>query len=192
MPLMIDLDRAAASLGVIVDQSTRLFRHVATAWCVGPGEWVSAVGEDELPARAVLLTAVSGEQAPIEGCEYDNGVLGFKAAASAESLDVASGTDLHKRQLLRAVGYPCVIDHPAFSLSPSSLDAERYLPYLCPWVIDGHLALFSADDGWLTGRFYPGMGGAPVFGTDGRVVGMVIDGQIAPDHPALTRFRRLG
>jgi hypothetical protein len=124
--------------------------------------------------------------------EWDNGLAGFTAnIPDVSPLPMRRGSEIHKRDRLWALGYPSMIDHPAFRLHRGSLDGERYFPYLCPWTINGHLALFSADDGYLTGRCYDGMAGGPVLDDTGHVVGVLLDGVAAPDHPALSRFRRL-
>jgi len=193
MPRMIDLDATAPALGIIIDHAgTGGFDHVATAWSVGAGEWVTAwLGEAPDVSTLRLLTAVGGAIEPIVDWEQDGSVVGFRSGEAHSALTVTGGIELHKRQALVAVGYPAVIDHPIFQISRGSLTAERYLPYLCPWMVDGHLALFSAEEGYLTGRYYPGLRGAPVLSAGGEVVGVVEDGMGERAHPPLTRFARL-
>jgi len=99
--------------------------------------------------------------------------------------------DLAKRDRLWALGFPDVINHPALRLARGSLTPERYFPYACPWTIQGHLALFGAREGWLTGRCYPGMEGGPVLDEAGVVVGVLAASPASPDHPPLARFHRL-
>lgn len=193
---MIDLDRMAASLAILVDTCPdKGFAHLSTAWCLGEGEWISAWTAEQAPSDTVkLLQATTGALLPIENWEHAEGVAGFCAPTTGQAvplLKVAGGDALVKREALRVVAYPSVIDHPAFALATKSLNAERYYPYLCPWQQDGHVALFSAQDAWLTGQFYPGMAGAPVMNNAGGVVGMVLDGSAAAEHLPLTRFRRL-
>ena len=111
-------------------------------------------------------------------------------------MSAAKDAELNKRDQLSVIGYPSLIDHPVFSLHRGSLDAERYYPYLCPWTLEGHLALFSMDDGFITGQFYHGMQGSPVMNAAQEVVGIVLDGTVASPSgarpvPPLTRFRRL-
>ena len=192
---MTMLQSIAPSCGVLLgldDQGH--FDHVGTAWAVGPNEWITAWAGDEAPTNLRLLWANGGTPVPLSEWECEDGVAGFKAvltAGSATALTVRRGAELSKREPLWSLGYPSMIDHPAVRLHRGSLNAERYFPYLCPWTLGGHLALFTANDGWLTGRFYAGMGGGPVLDANGQVVGILLDGHYAPDHPALTRFRRL-
>jgi hypothetical protein len=189
---MHDLDLMTRSLAVLVDWRERGFAHCVTAWCIGAGEWISAWPDDDPPSdRAVLLHAHTGAIAPIADWETRGGLVGFTCALDVPALAVTQQT-LAKRMSLCAIGYPCVIDHPAFNLSRGSLDPERYLPYLCPWRVAGHLALFSVEDGWLTGRSFPGMAGAPVFTDTGEVAGVVQDSPHTTELPPLTRFHRLG
>lgn len=193
MAIMNDLDALALSLAIVIDTAAAGgFDHVATAWSVGAGEWVTAwLGEAPDAASLQLLTAVSGEVHPVESWEQDGSVVGFRSVDVGSALSVAAEPVLRKRQPMTAVGYPSVIDHPIFQLARASLDAERYLPYLCPWTLVGHLALFSAEEGYLTGRYYSGLRGAPVLAADGSVVGVVEDGSDAEGMPPLTRFARL-
>jgi len=181
------------ALAVLVRRAP--FEHLATAWSVAPGEWVTAWDgdpEDAPDLSGLLLIPADGPALAISDWEHDAGIAGFRTAAPAPlTLPSADGAELHKRTPLRALGFPSVIDHPAFRLHRGSLDAARYAPYLCPWTITGHLALFDSHDGWLTGRCYPGMAGAPVVTGDGRVVGVLTGGEPSPDHPPLARFRRL-
>lgn len=190
---MIDLNTIASSCGVLLGSDAQgRFEHLGTAWCVGDREWVTAWAGEEPPMKVRLMDTNSGAVADIADWEWDNGLAGFTAnLPGIAPLAMRRGSELHKRDRLAALGYPSMIDHPAFRLHRGSLDAERYFPYLCPWTIGGHLALFSAEDGYLTGRCYEGMAGGPVCDDTGHVVGVLLDGQAAPDHPALTRFRRL-
>ena len=191
---MTMLQTIAPSCGVLlgVDAQGR-FDHVGTAWCVGPDEWVTAWAGENAPTNLRLLWANGGAPVELREWECEDGVAGFKATvgSAVTALPVRRGAELTKREPLWSLGYPSMIDHPAVRLHRGSLDAERYFPYLCPWTIGGHLALFGINDGWVTGRFYEGMAGGPVLDSDGQVVGILLDGQQAPDHPALTRFRRL-
>ena len=191
---MNELHAIASRCGVLLGSDAQgRFEHVGSAWCVGEHEWVTAWASEEPPVRLHLLATNTGEVTSVESWEWDNGIAGFIAtfAAPIAALPVRRGSDLHKRDQLRALGYPSMIDHPAFRLHRGSLDAARYYPYLCPWLVEGHLALFSAEDGYLTGRCYDGMAGGPVLDADGHVVGVLLDGEVAPNHPALSRFRRL-
>jgi hypothetical protein len=189
---MNDLEAVAPSCGVLLRIANGTFEHLATAWSLAPGEWVTAWTDEEPPgADVVLMSVQDGTVAPIADWECDNGLAGFTGPTVATTLTVERDAELSKRMRLVAVGYPCLIDHPAFRLHRGSLDAARYLPYLCPWTVTGHVGLFSADDGYLTGRLYPGMAGGPVLDEERRVVGILLDGGFAPDHPPLTRFRRL-
>jgi hypothetical protein len=188
------LQTIAPSCGILIGADAQgRFDHIGTAWCVGDGEWVTAWAGEDAPVNVRLLWANGGEPAAVEGWECEGGVAGFTARIAGEvpALKVRRGADLSKREPLMALGYPRMIDHPAVRLHRGSLDAERYFPYLCPWTIGGHLALFTQDDGFLTGRFYDGMAGGPVFDAEGHAVGVLLDGEAAPDHPALTRFHRL-
>lgn len=190
---MLDLRSLSASCGVLaLPSGDGGFTHLATAWCVGAEEWVSAwEGEDGPGDGTILIHADSGLISPISGWEHEDRLAGFTAAIKAPALLRREGGDLHKRDQLRALGFPDMVDHPAFVLHRGSLDAERYYPYLCPWLIEGHLALFSSEDGWLTGRCYRGMEGGPVLDTEDRVVGVLVGGPAAPEHPPLARFQRL-
>ncbi len=189
---MHDLSTIAPSCGVLLGTDAQgRFEHVATAWCVGRDEWVTAWAGEEPPVHLRLLAADGAAEVDVSGWEQEGGIAGFTAkAGDIPALPVHRGKELHKRDRLQMVGYPSMIDHPAFRLHRGSLNGERYLPYLCPWTIHGHLALFSADDGWLTGRCYEGMGGGPVLDDEG-VVGVLLDGVPSPEHPPLARFRRL-
>ena len=191
---MHDLSTIASSCGVLLGLDAQgHFEHLATAWSVGPDEWVTAWPSDKPPTDVSLIYTNTGAIDAVQDWEWENGIAGFRAhvANSIPALPLRRGKELHKRDGLWALGYPSMIDHPAFRLHRGSLDAERYFPYLCPWVMQGHLALFSANDGYLTGRCYGGMAGGPVLDLDGHVVGVLLDGQAAPEHPALTRFHRL-
>jgi len=186
------LETIAPACGVLVRQAPGTFEHLGTAWSVGPGEWVTAWNDEEPPGPEVRLMSVQDATvAPLSGWECENGIAGFTSLAVDTVLTVERDAELAKRMTLVAVGYPNMIDHPSFRLHRGSLDPARYLPYLCPWSIAGHVGLFTADDGFLTGRFYQGMAGGPVLDDQRRVVGVLLDGGFAADHPALTRFRRL-
>ncbi len=192
---MHDLRTIAPSCGVLIgrDDEDR-FAHLATAWAVGEGEWVSAWPTEEAPRDVHLQWCNGGSAVALTAWEWDNGIAGFTATVAGSSprpLAVQRRKELHKRDRLWALGYPSMIDHPAFRLHRGSLDAERYFPYLCPWTLQSHLAVFTADDGFIGGRYYAGMAGGPVLDEAGDVVGVILDGVAAPDHPALTRFRRL-
>lgn len=190
---MHDLQPIAPSCAVLLGSDAQgRFDHLATAWCVGPREWVAAWAGEEPPAGPLrLLSVTDGAVAEVAGWEQDDGLAGFTAALDARPLATAT-TELHKRVPLWALGWPSTIDHPAFRLSRGSLDPQRYFPYLCPWTVSGHCALFSASDGWLTGRCYPGMAGGPVLDAAGAVVGVLLGSEPSPDHPPLARFQRLG
>jgi hypothetical protein len=188
---MDDLASLVDACGVLVGTGADgQFTHFATAWSLAGGDWVAGWTEEDPPSGARLLRA-DGAVLDIDGWECDDGIAGFKAESAAASLAPAPGTALRKRARLRAFGFPNMIDHPAFRLHHGSLDPERYLPYLCPWLIDGPLVLFSSSDGWLPGRCYPGMAGGPVLDESNRVVGVLLDGVGGADQPPLTRFRRL-
>ena len=183
---MIDLDGITAACGIIYTIGEQGFRHVATAWSVGTGEWISACLPDDVELH--LLTARDGTTAAIDGIERDGEVAGFTSHDVGCSLSVGD-EPVRKREQVSVVGYPTVIDHPSFRLHRGSLDHERYYPYLCPWAGGGHLSLFSKDFGYATVPTWPGMNGSPVFGDDGRVVGVVLS--ISQGEPPLTRFQRL-
>lgn len=191
---MIDLDAVTAACGVLVDpDGGEGFAHLATAWCVGPGEWLTAWEDDEPPSpTAGLMSARDGGLHALDGWERDGPVAAFRCAGRAPALPLGDDAALRKRVPLEAVGYPSVIDHPAVHLHRGSLDPERYFPYLCPWRVPGHLALFTAEEGFLTGRIYRGMAGGPVIAAGGGVVGLLLDpvGNDGP-HPPLGRFRRI-
>ncbi len=202
---MHDLPTIASSCGVVLNTDANgRFSHVSTAWCIGADEWITTWPDDqaaagapatntqEPPENLVLMYTNTGAVDLISEWECADGIAAFRAhvAGSVPALPLCRGKELHKRDGLWALGYPSMIDHPAFRLHRGSLNAERYFPYLCPWVIQGHLALFSVADGYLTGRCYAGMAGGPVLDADGQVVGVLLDGQAAPDHPALSRFHR--
>jgi hypothetical protein len=192
---MHDLNRIANCCGVVCTLGGDGLRHLATAWSVGPGEWITAwPGDepDEPPAGLKLQLARDGSVHDLTGWEYDAGMVGMTSVDLGEYLPVHDeGAQLHKRDRLCAIGYPDMIDHPAISLARRELTAERYFPYFCPWTLTGHLCLFTAREGFLTGRFYPGMAGGPVLGADGKVVGVLLGGEASPEHPPLTRFARL-
>lgn len=191
---MFDINSVIDAFGVICDPDHHAgFKHVATAWHLGDGDWVSAyTPPSPLPDSLVLLVVTTGAVEAISNCEVENKLLGFQSVSVSSKLNVASDESaLQKRDEISVIGYPSVIDHPAFSLHRGSLSAKRYYPYLCPWKLDGHLSLFSADDGFITGKFYYGMQGAPVFNQQRDVVGIVLDGSDGKRAPSLTRFRRL-
>ena len=77
-------------------------------------------------------------------------------------------------------------------LSRTALTPDLYFPYLCPWTIQGHLSLFTAREGYLTGRCYPGMAGGPVMDGDGKVVGVLLGGEPSPEHPQASQGTRKG
>jgi len=179
--------------GVLIDlEHASGFEHVGTAWQIATGEWITALGEDqELTASTRLLVVGSGQVVAISDAEREGDVVGFRAADDhPATLAVAEQVQLSKRQPLWAMGYPTVIEHPAFRLHRGSLDGERYRPYLCPWQVQGHLTLFTLEEGWLTGATYPGMRGGPVLDADGLVVGVLLSSADA-GSPPLTRFRRI-
>lgn len=190
---MIDLHTLAPAFAVLCDpEHTSGFKHWSTAWHLGDGDWVSVWHGDKPVPPKMKLVSVSGQEIhDINDSEIEDGILGFRSWTAGGVLTAAKESPLHKRDTLSVLGYPSVIDHPSFSLHRGSLSAERYVPYLCPWTIDGHLALFSADDGYLTGQYYKGMQGAPVMNAQQQVVGIVLDGTVDPTVPPLIRFRRL-
>lgn len=189
---MIDLELFSAACAVIVDpDGPNGFTHIATAWSLAPGEWVTAVAPREPAPSWRLLLAHSGEQAAMDGWEEDGPLHGFRSAL-APALRVAEDGSLTKRMPLQAFGYACVIDHPAFTLHHRSLTADLYLPYLCPWSIAAHLALFTPQEGFLAGAQYPGMAGGPVCDpATGQVVGVLLPGDTDAGSPPLARFHRL-
>lgn len=187
------LHSVAQHCGVLVGPDrVGAFRHWATAWTLGGGEWVTAWGEEPPPAEVRLLIADGriGELAAWE--RGDDGIAGFRSLDTGEGLPtVPEGVVPAKRDPLAAIGYADLIDHPSLLLHRGSLTAERYVPYLCPWAIQGHLALYGAQVAWIAGRFYAGMAGAPVLDRDLRVAGVLLGGDGSPEHPPLARFRRL-
>lgn len=187
---MLDLDRIAAASGILVDPAGGDFVHHATAWSLGDGGWLT-VWDAEAPLgdSLRLLCAVDGSVHAPRAWERDGEVVAFTCDTAAAALVPAVEPELRKRQALTAVGYPSVIDHPAFALARGSIDCERYIPYLCPWRIPGHLALFTRDSGFLTGESHPGMCGGPVVAEDGHVVGILAD--TPAGTPPLTRFVRI-
>jgi hypothetical protein len=192
---MHDLNRIANCCGVVFTRTAAGLQHHATAWCVGPGEWITAwPGEepDEPISGLSLMLARDGSVHPLSGWEYDAGVVGLRGPDIGVALAVhPEGATLHKRDRLFAFGYPDMIDHPSIRLARRELTPELYFPYFCPWTLQGHLCLFTSSDGFLTGRFYAGMSGGAVLAEDGTVVGVLLGGEASPDHPPLTRFRRL-
>jgi hypothetical protein len=195
MPAMQhDLNRVANCCGVVFTRTAAGLLHHATAWSVGPGEWVTAwPGEEPDPVEGLsLMLARDGSVHALSGWEYDGGVLGLTGPDIGAALPVHDeGAVLHKRDRLFAFGYPDNIDHPSIRLARRELTPELYFPYFCPWTIQGHLCMFTSQDGFLTGRCYAGMPGGPVLGADGTVVGVLLGGDASPDHPPLSRFRRL-
>jgi len=189
---MAALDVLASSCAVLVVEDDEGLHHLGTAWSVGPGEWVTACSADpDTAAAARLLCGDDQRTHELHDWECDGPIVGFRSVEAREQLPMADEGALRKAAPLHAIGYACLIEHPAFRLHRGSLDAERYHPYLCPWCIDGHLALFSKEEGWLRGGYYPGLNGSPVLGEDGRVVGVVLDGSGGGEQPLLTRFWRL-
>lgn len=192
--MQFELNPIAGCCGVVFSEGPEGLVHHGTAWSVGPGEWVTAwpYPEPENPPRLSLLLANAGSVHPLEGWEYDDGLVGLSGPDIGRALPVhPEGAVLHKRDRLFAFGYPDVVDHPSIRLARRELTPELYYPYLCPWTITGHLCLFTSQDGFLTGRFYPGMAGGPVLAADGTVVGVLMGGEYSPAHPPITRFRRL-
>lgn len=193
--MLPSIDDVTAACGIIIDpQSSTGFRQLGTAWQVAPGEWLTAwLEEDPPPASCQLLAAHSGAVSTISSWEQEGGIAGFRADAIPASLEIGGdGDDLSKRQTLIAVGYPSVIAHPAFAIHRGSLDAERYHPYLCPWIIEGHLALYTKDQGWLAGVAYHGMVGSPVLNERGKVVGLL--SEVSDPDPSLVplaSFKRI-
>lgn len=188
------MEKVAPACAVICDpQGPDGFRHIATAWHLGNGDWVSVWNEDTQPHEHLQLLSVYDQRCePLRNCEVENGILGFNAFTAECTLKVNKENDLRKRDTVFALGYPTVIDHPAFSVHRGSLSAERYFPYLCPWTMNGHLALFTADEGYITECFYPGLQGSPVFNSAQEVIGVIIDGSGGGAHVPLTRFMRVG
>ncbi len=189
---MIDLDAVTAACGIIVSEDPeRGFQHLATAWSVAPGEWITAWDAEEPPgSSARLVVAHGGACAPLTDWEEDGPLGGFRSVAAPAVLPSEGEGELHKRMELEAVGYPSVIDHPAFRLHRRSLTAERYFPYLCPWRFGGHLALFTRECGHMAGTCYQGMAGGPVFDAQARVVGLLLGGTTAPEAVPLATFHR--
>jgi hypothetical protein len=200
---MSEIDTVASLCGVLVSSEPEgNFDHRLTAWAVGPGEWVTAWDGEEPPVDLKLLCARDGALADIGNWELGDGIAGFTSIDLGEALGTAlvheegnaaltSDHPLHKRDEIWALGYPAMIDHPSFRLHRGSLTPERYYPYLCPWVVQGYLALFGADHGFLAGQFFPGMAGGPVVNHANEVVGVILDGAGGAEHPPLIRFRRL-
>lgn len=192
---MHDLNRIASCCGVVFSRTAAGIVHHATAWSVGPGEWVTAWSgdePDEAPTGLSLILARDGSVHPLSGWEYDAGVVGLRGPDIADTLPVHDdGAVLHKRDRLFALAYPDIIDHPTIRLARRELTPELWFPYLCPWTIQGHVCLFTSSTGFLTGRFYPGMAGGPVLDAAGKVIGVLLGGDASPDHPPLARFSRL-
>jgi hypothetical protein len=166
------------------------FAHLASAWCLGGGDWVTAWSQDDAPAGAQLLLS-DGSVHAVRGWECEDGIAGFSASARVEPLSVATRAPLAKGQALAATGFASLVDHPAFAIAHGSLDPARYLPWLCPWTVAGALVAFSSSDGWMSGQAWAGMGGAPVLRGDGAVVGVLLDSCGGGAQPPLCRFRRL-
>lgn len=191
---MDDLETVTAASGVLIDpEAPDGFAHLGTAWSVGPGEWLTVWTSDQPPTLSVrLLLAGTAQVGPVMAWEQeeDNPIAAFTSTLQAPSLALAPEGTLRKREGLTAIGYASVIEHPFFNLQRAALDPVLYHPYLCPWRLDGHCALFALDDGYLPGVCPTGMAGAPVLSARG-VVGIVVDGAGGAEGPALTRFRRL-
>ena len=195
---MFDIHSVVPAFGVICDpnsaQDAGGFRHVATAWHLGNGDWVSVWNGEEKPHDQLQLLSVIDQRCEnISNCEIQNGILGFNAFTADCALKIHSDSKLQKRDPVYSLGYPSVIDHPAFSVHRGSLTAERYFPYLCPWTMEAHIALFSADEGYITERFYKGMQGSPVLNAQQEVIGVIVDGSGGANdsHVPLTRFIRV-
>lgn len=193
---MHDLNRIANCCGVVFTRSAAGIHHHATAWSVGPGEWVTAwdAGEDpdEAPVGLQIMLARDGSVHALDGWEHDAGIVGLRGPDIGDALPVHDeGATLKKRDRLWALGYPDMIDHPSIRLARRELTPELWFPYFCPWTLQGHLCLFTSSDGFLTGRFYGGMAGGPVLDAGGKVVGVLQGGDASPEHPPLCRFRRL-
>src|SRR5258708_1252069 len=112
---MIELAGIAPRCGVLVgSDGAGQFSHVATAWAVGPGEWVTAwAGEDPPPSDVRLLGSGDGNLGAIAGWEVENGIAAFTSLDAGSVLTVAKPTKadesaLHKRDGLWALGYPDV------------------------------------------------------------------------------------
>jgi len=189
---MIEAASVINACGVVVGQGPDgAFAHLATAWSLGDGDWVCAWSQQEPPRAPRLICCADGVAGMIDAWECEDGIAGFTAMVAPGRLGIATGATLHKRDPLWAIGFPSLIDHPAFALHHGSLDAERYQPYLCPWVVEGPLLVFSSQDGYLAGRLYPGMQGGPVLAGDGRVVGVLVASAQGEAQVPLTRFHRL-
>ncbi len=195
---MHDLNRIASCCGVVLTRTAGSILHRATAWSVGPGEWITAWpgSDDDEPADPPqgleLMLASNGSVHPLTGWEWDAGIVGLNGPDIGDALPIhEDGAQLHKRDRLKAFAFPDMIDHPSVRLSRRALTPELYYPYVSPWSINGNLCLFTAREGFLTGRCYPGMAGGPVMGADGKVVGVLLGGERSPEHPPLSRFARL-
>ena len=189
------IDSVSAACGIIVDPASESgFRHLGTAWQVAAGEWLTAWNHDAPPTgQCQLIHAHSGLIAPVLNWEQDLGLAGFRSEATEQILPIIPENEtLHKRETLIAVGYPSVIAHPAFAIHRGSLNSERYHPYLCPWIIEGHLALYTKDHGWMAGNGYHGMIGGPVLNGQGKVVGLLSElSSNDPTIPPLSAFKRV-
>jgi hypothetical protein len=182
----------APACGVVVAPQGD-FQHVATCWSVGPGEWVTVLADEEVVPSANwrLLLAADGTCHPMTDWDIDGVVAGFKSTEAPTTLTVVpEGSPLKKRQALIAFGYPEVIDHPMLNLHRGSLDAERYYPYLCPWLVEGHVGLLGVDICFLAGATFNGMRGGPVVDAVGDVVG-IIGKTTGQSSLPLTPFHRL-
>ena len=186
------LNDIVPALGVMIREAEHGFEHLATCWHLGDGGWVSALTPGAvLPEDARIVTVADGACYSLESVEERDGVLGIQASGAAVGDLSLSSQELGKRAVVSVVAYPEVIDHPLLQLSRRSLTATDYVPFLCPWSTEGHIALFSADDGFVTGSWYAGMNGAPVLDSAGAVLGVAINGSTDANHPPLIQFRRL-
>ena len=189
---MNELTTIVKACGVLVGLGADgAFAHLGTAWSLGNGDWVTAWSAASPPRNPQLIRTGDGRSCVVADWECEDGVAGFTSEPAEVSLAIAATDQLHKRDSLWALGFPSLIDHPAFALSHGSLDSQRYTPYLCPWVIEGTLVVFSSQDGWMPGRLHAGMGGGPVLASDGTVVGVLLDGAGTAEQVPLSRFRRL-
>ena len=86
---MMAFNELVQSCGVLVDpEAEGGFAHLATAWMLNDGEWVTSWSGDVAPAASArLILAHSGEAVPISSWEQDEEqpVAGFQAAAAPAS-----------------------------------------------------------------------------------------------------------